>query len=89
MDGSISRLKLIGFFFLFLPVKSPIQNCDGWFVRNNRINSDLNWQPVGNFMRRKADKIYAAAMTHPDLVFRIMVDYDANEKIRKWIRSRN
>ena len=54
-----------------------------WFVRNKRIYKDLEWEPVTEFMKRKAERIFDKAKQHPNEELRRLVDYDPTEEARR------
>ncbi|ENN83103.1 hypothetical protein YQE_00536, partial [Dendroctonus ponderosae] len=46
-----------------------------WFVRNSKIYRDLEWEPLRDFLQRKAASTFEKAENHPFVELRNAVDY--------------
>ncbi|ENN74747.1 hypothetical protein YQE_08685, partial [Dendroctonus ponderosae] len=50
-----------------------------WFVRNTQIYRDLKWEPLRDFLQRKAASTFEKAENHPFVELRNAVDYSPED----------
>ncbi|ENN83121.1 hypothetical protein YQE_00518, partial [Dendroctonus ponderosae] len=60
-----------------------------WFVRNSQIYRDLEWEPLRDFLQRKAASTFEKAENHPLAELRNAVDYSPEDAGLRKKRSRH
>ncbi|ERL91134.1 hypothetical protein D910_08474 [Dendroctonus ponderosae] len=54
-----------------------------WFVRNSQIYRDLEWEPLREFLTRKAAEDFEEAGRHSNEELRNLVNYTPEDLVKK------